>query len=340
MSNRTELTTAAATLACALGIGFVMQSGEAASSRYGATDASAETQPMPPLAEEIPFIPEPVLQPQEEAALDIRAITLTSAEIAKPAPLPLPKKPALLSAEVDFTAPAAPDAQAEIDCPVTAIATPDAAAMVRLALSAPCNANERVTISHMNMTFVETTSPTGTLDLLVPTLAEDAVFSLSLTNGDLVEARADVPSIALYDRIVLQWAGEPGVQIHALEFGATYGEDGHVWIGAPRDMSAVARGQGGFLMRHGDPDASEQMLAEVYTFPAAMAKSPGAVTLSVEAEVTQANCGTDISASTLEVRGGGAVQSQDLNMSIPACDAVGNFLVLNNLFKDLTVASN
>jgi hypothetical protein len=252
----------------------------------------------------------------------------------------LPEKPALIAAEVDFTPPAAPDAQAEIDCPVTAIATPDAAAMVRLALSAPCSANERVTISHMNMTFVETTSPTGTLDLLVPSLSEDAVFSLGLMNGDRFDARADVPSIALYDRIVLQWSGEPGVQIHALEFGATYGEDGHVWIGAPRDMSAVARGQGGFMMRHGDPDAAHPMLAEVYTFPAAMAKSPGAVSLSVEAEVTQANCGTAVSASTLEVRGGGSVQSQDLNMSIPACDAVGNFLVLNNLFKDLTVASN
>ena len=36
----------------------------------------------------------------------------------------------------------------------------------------------------------------------------------------------------------------------------------------------------------------------------------------------------------------GAMKTQDLTLAVPGCDAVGSFLVLNNLVTDLKVASN
>jgi hypothetical protein len=64
------------------------------------------------------------------------------------------------------------------------------------------------------------------------------------------------------------------------------------------------------------------------------------VHVSVDAEVTIANCGLRVEAQTLEVRQAGKMKVQDLTLPIPACGAVGDFLVLQNLLQDLKVASN
>jgi hypothetical protein len=145
--------------------------------------------------------------------------------------------------------------------------------------------------------------------------------------------------VPLYDRVVVQWRGEAGIQVHAREDGADYGEAGHVWSGAARDVSAVAKGEGGFLTVLGDPDLPNPMQAEVYTFPSAFTESAKDVKLSVEAEVTDRNCGKEIRARAFQYDAGRNVSTQDLTLSVPGCDAVGSFLVLNNLLQDLTVAS-
>ena len=56
--------------------------------------------------------------------------------------------------------------------------------------------------------------------------------------------------------------------------------------------------------------------------------------------VTIANCGLRIEAQTLEVSRAGKMKVQDLSLPIPGCDAVGDFLVLQNLIQDLKVARN
>ncbi|KKK94445.1 hypothetical protein LCGC14_2682800, partial [marine sediment metagenome] len=132
----------------------------------------------------------------------------------------------------------------------------------------------------------------------------------------------------------------PATELHAREFGADYGDAGHVWSGAPRDMTAAVLGEGGFMTRNGDTDTSDPLMAEVYSFPVAAAGQEGDVALSVEAEVSEANCGLEIEAQALELRGSDQVKTQNLTLAVPDCDAVGNFLVLNNLLQDLKVAQN
>lgn len=82
------------------------------------------------------------------------------------------------------------------------------------------------------------------------------------------------------------------------------------------------------------------MLAEVYTFPSAKSVQDGVVDLSVEAEVTNTNCGLEIEAQTLEMTSNGQMKAHDLTLAVPDCGAIGTFLVLNNLVSDLKVASN
>ena len=130
------------------------------------------------------------------------------------------------------------------------------------------------------------------------------------------------------------------MQIHALEFGSEYGEDGHVWADSARDQSSASLGEGGFLSVLGNPDIDNAYVAEVYTFPTDVAKRSGEVVLSVEAEVTASNCGRDVEAQSLQISAGGPLKTQDLVLSMPDCNTVGDFLVLKNLLNDLKVAGN
>ena len=61
------------------------------------------------------------------------------------------------------------------------------------------------------------------------------------------------------------------------------------------------------LTQLGDTDAADPFLAEVYSFPRDAEGLSGAIALSVETEVTQANCGVEIEAQSLEVQQDGQI---------------------------------
>jgi len=340
MKYRKEIVTTAGTLACAVSIGFFMQNTQSAE-RQTAQFAGA------PLAN------------SQASVLDVAEITLTSAEFSQAAPAASVEEDVTPVAAQEIVAPDPgdrPDMQAadaidqpdtpdiqeaelQADCDIAANARPVAAAMVNLTLNAPCLPSERVTVHHSGLVFNQTTDAAGAFNITVPALAEEAVFIVAFTNGEGAVAQTAVEEMADFDRVALQWKGETGFQLHAREFGADYGSDGHVWSGAARDMSYAVTGQGGYISLLGDRDVPDGLLAEVYTFPTNAAKNSGDVALSVETEVAASNCGLEIEAKTLQTGSGIDITTRNLTLSVPDCDATGNFLVLNNLFEDLKVAS-
>jgi hypothetical protein len=225
------------------------------------------------------------------------------------------------------------------DCPTTMTATAAPAAMVDLVLLAPCAPDTRVTIHHQGMMFSVLTDPEGAARLRVPALAESAVFMADLGEADGAVAVTTVPDLGDYDRAVLQWQGLTGPEIHALEFGAAYSDEGHVWHGAARDPGAALRGDGGFLVRLGDGQGLNPLMAEVYTYPSGLGRLAGQVALSVEAPVTADNCGSRLQAQTIQVSPGAAPFAFDLDLTVPSCDAVGQYLLLHNMLLDLTLAA-
>ena len=54
----------------------------------------------------------------------------------------------------------------------------------------------------------------------------------------------------------------------------------------------------------------------------------------------QANCGQEIEAQSIELLGDATLRTRDLSVAVPDCDAVGSFLVLNNLLQDMKVAGH
>ena len=61
--------------------------------------------------------------------------------------------------------------------------------------------------------------------------------------------------------------------------------------------------------------------------------------IELEAEVTDATCGRDIRARTLQVGADLPGAPVDLSLAMPPCDQTGGFLVLKNLAQDLMIAA-
>jgi hypothetical protein len=104
-------------------------------------------------------------------------------------------------------------------------------------------------------------------------------------------------------------------------------------------MARLDAAEGGYLVRLGDASAADSLIAEIYTFPTGMMGQALDVMLVADAEITSQNCGKDLSAQSIQVSPTGETSALDLTMTMPACDAVGDFLILQNMFEDLTTAS-
>lgn len=314
------------TAACALGMGYFVQH-----------DAPA---PQAAAVPQVSPIQQSVLKPEaaapetrDELALSNMTHIFAARDIAPrlPRPASADLSPVSVPGGESLRSGIDEELSAQPSCDVRLSAEPAEMASVMLSVSAPCLPNERLTVHHNGMIFTETTDAEGSLTRIVPALSDTAVFIVQFATGagDVVVTR--VPGLAEYDRVVLQWAGPTGFQLHALEFGAGYGEAGHVWHGSG------AQGQG-VVTTLGNPDTLTPHLAQVYTFPSGAAGRDGTVALSVEAEITAANCGREVRAQTLELRSDDTLRPRDLTLAVPDCTAQGDFLVLNNLVEDLTIA--
>ena len=274
------------------------------------------------------------------AVMDPSAPAAAAPRVASASVLPLPVGDVVARNDTDMIG--APDlselrvseTQVAPSCAVSARATTSAQASVMLRVDAPCFPNATVTIHHTGLMFTVLSDDAGHAEVTVPALRERAVFIASVAEGHAAVATTDVPDLAHWTRMAVQWEGEAGLQIHAREFGAEYGDTGHVWAEAPDNPVT-----GSFLTRLGDGAGLVPRSAEVYSFPRAQGLA-GTVALTVETEVTAENCGTDITAEVLDLRGADRLFSRQLDLAMPECAAIGDFLVLNNLMEDLKIATN
>lgn len=225
-------------------------------------------------------------------------------------------------------------------CETGLSAEPGAGGMVTLRLEAPCQPNARVEIYHDALRFAARSDSSGLLNVALPALREQAAFLVSLPDGSTASAVAEVPEAAEYDRVALQWQGRAAMRIHAYEFGAEFGQPGHVWAEAPGAPRTGAEGKGGFLVRLGDAGLAQPMMTEIYSFPRGTSRRDGAVRLSVEAEVTDRSCGREVEAETLQPGPDGAMRTAALTLNMPGCEAVGEYLVLKNPLQDMKIARN
>ena len=294
-SSRTRrFATIFGTFAIALGIGFVMQNGDALASRLG-VNGKAD------------IIGSGDAQQPVSASGMIAPMSGGSASEAD-------------SLVPNMNVPA-DDQGAASGCEITFEAAPSAAATVDLLLSAPCHPESLVTVQHQGMKFNEMTNANGLLAVQVPALSKEAYFVATVEGTAGVVAITGVQSLDLYDRAVLQWRSNDLLEIQALE-----------------DGDAGDSGQG-FTTRLGNANSAVPLMVEVYSYPSGMSDTDTDVTLSVNAEVTLANCGRQINAQSIQLQPNQPLAARNMSLNMPSCDQIGEFLVLKNMFEDLTLAS-
>ncbi len=359
--NRTrKLTMAVSVVAVAAGMGHLMQGAEA-----GRPD-SARVAP----ASAVPLVPVPVDVAQangaevEGAALPVAAVEAEAAEPAAdtrlaavdPAPGPVPVSPraddpGLTGQAAD--APAAVPADAPVAPPVASPAAPapvvaeapactqtlealaQPGAMVQLVLSAPCRADARVVLRLDGLAVTARTTRLGTLTAELPAFRSPSALSALFDDGTRIEAVVQVDDIAGYDRYAVQWFGDEALALHAYVGEAAFGDPGHISAETPRRPGSA----GTFLSVLGDASVDRPLRAQVFTWPAGIGAATGTIRLDLEAAVTAASCGRDVLGETVE-RIGGAVRTRELTLPLPECDGTDGFVVLQNPFEDLKLASD
>lgn len=318
------------TLSIAMGIGQVMQSrspgiqSEAASSASSPSDAAMPVKVTLLAATETGATTLPNL-PDSTAALPFRPVGLSGYVLPDDGLIAVP------AAKPDNGAPSC-------DMGLSVAATP--AAMLALRVDAPCRTNARVVIRHAGLAITGRTNDLGQMQVGIPALAAQARVSVAFADGATLSAGAEVPDLADFDRVGIQWPGKAAFELHALEFGATENSRGHVSAVDPRNPAYGERGAGGFMSILGDAGVAEPLLAEVYSFPAARMTQSGTVRIYLEAAVTPDTCGRVITGKTLDLRQGSRLRMMDLSLPMPDCDALGQLLVLKNLLPDMKIARN
>lgn len=225
-------------------------------------------------------------------------------------------------------------------CKTDLSAEPNAAAMVSLALSAPCRTGQQVEIHHSGLSFTQRVGADGRVETEVPALVADAAFKLVFEDGEVLTVKASVPDTADMRRVAVQWEGAWELVLHALEFGAGEGSAGHVWPGAPRSAEQALASGGGFLTLLGDPGLAHSRRVQVYSLPLANAPREGSVELILEAGGDGRACATEVAVQTLRpgTAPGHGVDVLDITFALPPCDEPGQILLLKNVIGDLKIA--
>ncbi|WP_292019361.1 hypothetical protein [Maritimibacter sp. UBA3975] len=274
-------------------------------------------------------------EPRVAEPEDFRVAEVTRAAADDGLPMPDLGEPIFDVSPADVTpTPMAPQTTDACDPALDASAM--VGAMIYIDLKASCDAGAEVEFNHAGLRFTETLDEAGKLSVMLPAMQSDAKVEVVIEgHATPIAANVTITDMADFDRVALVWQGGTGLQLHAMENGATYGEAGHIWAEEPGFPTRASDGDGGFITVLGSTMGG--YAADVYTYPVSM---PAAPAVSIEAQVLETTCGGPILGEYLRSVSDGAPKVTQVGMIVPACDAVGEYLVLKNLPQDLTIARN
>jgi len=229
---------------------------------------------------------------------------------APPGSLDLAVQPAGMGRVTGITPVAATTEAAVPDaCAISLRLTARPGAMIDLALSAPCNAGERVVLRHAGLAFTAMTGPDGRLRQTIPAFSADAMVAAYLDGSGIALASVTVPDLAAVSRFAVQvpWP-------------------------AQFDLRVDAPGGGG-ITTLGAPLMPAPILIQVYTGPS---RDLAATDPSLELRITEDVCGRTIPVATLLAHRGKLTRSS-ISARLPLCGTTGDILVLKNLLPAPTL---
>ena len=220
-------------------------------------------------------------------------------------------------------------------CDISISAKAQPLAMVALTITSRCLPDEQIILHHSGLMFSHKTDAAGIAEMAVPALSAKAVFVATFDNGDGALTMIDVPDADQFQRVALQWQGTKGLQLHAYEAGAGYGSDSHLSLQtAPLDLGST-KANDRFFTKLGTPDIADGFHAQVASFPSKDSGKTQAIVLSVEAEITDENCGRTVVGEILRRNADNRSNGQQLTFYLPKCNAIGDFIVIDKILEKL-----
>lgn len=256
-----------------------------------------------------PPAPEADSQPLQFSALDVATKTVA------PPSLQNDLAPQLTFAELP--------AQNETTlCDATMSATPAIDGLFEVQISAPCNQDERVVISHGDLAFSAMLDGNGHYSAYLPALEEEARVDGFLSDDTFLQAQVRVSDFDQYARMIVQWSGEDAIALHAFHGEAGYGEDGHIHALNPFDPNM----EEAFLVSLGQPSTFEPMLAQVYSVPMGQIET---TRLQLEFTSNPMTCSQTITAFVMSSFGRQSGELRELSVAMPGCDGTDGFVVVD-----------
>ena len=201
------------------------------------------------------------------------------------------------------------------------------AAMLRLAVFAPCDRGAPVRLAFGPVSVDLRIGSDGTLVADLPVLSSRTEVALHMPNGDRHLVRAVVPQADVVFRVALAWSEATPLGLHAREVGEAPVHAGNPGLSSASDT--------GFLVTLGTPDGRG---AQVYTHPR-RAAAPRTVRISAVAGIDDRTCGTRLRAVAFQRDALGGIAETAINVPMPACGTEARSLRLKNLFRDLKLTA-
>lgn len=218
-------------------------------------------------------------------------------------------------------------------CAPSMSALPAIDGLFELRLSAPCNGNERVVISHGDLAFSATFDADGAYTAYIPALAADVTVDAFLADDTYLQAETQISDHMDYARLIVQWSGAAKVDLHAYHGDAKSDDAGHIHVMNPFDPNL----EQAFLIALGEPSAIEPMLAQVYSVPVQAADN-SRVQLEIVSDA--ATCGTEVVAFVMSAQGPNAGSVDELRVAMPSCDGADGLVILDLPFGSSVPAAS
>ncbi|WP_316013704.1 hypothetical protein [Roseobacter sp. HKCCA0434] len=221
------------------------------------------------------------------------------------------------------------------ECSATLLASAKLGEMLALTLTSECRPNSIVTLRYSGLSFTDVTDEAGVLQVDVPAFDENTRISAEFLDGTEAEADITVRGIDRIARVGIAWEGEMDLDLHAFEFTAGEGTEGHIWQGNERSYRESRRGGGGYMTRMGLPGARQ---VEVYTLPVSRRTQRGVVDTQVRfgADVTECDDRIEV----LSIYNNQALRSDRRTISIDTagCGANAQSVSFDSAVRSILVA--
>ncbi|MEM9428827.1 MAG: hypothetical protein AAGA32_04940 [Pseudomonadota bacterium] len=202
-------------------------------------------------------------------------------------------------------------------------------------LESPCRPETTFVVSHAGLVFTERTDDGGGATFSVPALQASGEIRVEFGDGGIAEETVPVNGLEGLTRIAILWTADIDFDLHALEFGAREGGQGHIWSGQPGSYGDARRSGAGYLVELG-PESGPGAKAEVYTLVENSRTPGGLIDLSLRLAAFGNDCEAQPVIRTLRVERGVAERDSDIQFALSGCGSPEEVFI-PNMIQDVRV---